>query len=74
MTSTVYTVYKGKSMKASTEIKRIRKRRGLTQKALADALGTTVTTIHRWESEIHTPSEERMEQIRNVEKELRGAA
>jgi DNA-binding transcriptional regulator YiaG len=57
----------------SKDIKRIRKKAGLTQKALAEELGTTVTTVARWEMGIVKPNEQNARQIRELAKK-RGAA
>jgi transcriptional regulator with XRE-family HTH domain len=36
-----------------TEIRRLRKRLGLTQQALADLLGVTNVTVSYWENDVH---------------------
>ena len=52
-----------KTMTFAQTIKRWRKRAKLTQQSLANALGTTVTTVSRWETGRSTPDLETMKRI-----------
>ena len=56
------------------QIKRLRKQLQLTQRALAESLGITVTTVHRWEAGLYAPRPEFAEKIRQLEKQAKGAA
>ena len=42
-------------LKLAENIKRLRKDKGLTQEALADALGVTVGAVYKWEAELSNP-------------------
>ena len=42
-------------LKLAENIKRMRKEKGLTQEALADALGVTVGAVYKWEAELSNP-------------------
>lgn len=47
-------------------IKAIRKKRGMTQKDVADTLGTTVSSVSRYESGSRLMSVERFEEILDI--------
>ncbi len=61
-------------MDASKEIKALRSQLGLTQRAFADKVGATVTTVHRWESGACSPSWKHAKCISKLDKQLKGAA
>ena len=45
------TIYRGNSGMNQRTIRELRTAAGMTQKELAEAIGTTATTVHRWESD-----------------------
>jgi len=51
------------------QVKRIRKKLGLTQASMAAKLGVTVTTVARWEIGVRSPRGEHVEKLRQLEKE-----
>ena len=38
----------------------------MTLKQLADKIGTTTSTLHRWEKEVHPPTQEDVQQLAAV--------
>ena len=42
-------------LKLAENIKRMRKEKGLTQEAMADALGVTVGAVYKWEADLSSP-------------------
>ncbi len=54
----------------SEQIKRLRAKFELTQRALADRLGVSFVTVNRWENEQAKPSQLSWNQLRQLEKDL----
>jgi DNA-binding transcriptional regulator YiaG len=51
----------------SVDVRSIRKKHGLTQKEFAEILDVTPTTVSNWEQGQTNPSQERIEEIRNLD-------
>lgn len=54
------------------EIEGFRKNNSLTRKSLGELLGTTVSTIYKWERGLRTPGKPAKILLSKVEKELKG--
>ncbi len=48
------------------KIKSLRKRKGLTQKELAEAIPTSFSTFRRWENDIHTPNLKELSRLTEI--------
>lgn len=54
------------TLSLGTKIKSLRKRKGMTQKELAEAIPTSFSTFRRWENDMHTPNLKEISRIAEV--------
>ena len=54
------------TLSLGAKIKSLRKRKGLTQKELAEAIPTSFSTFRRWENDIHTPNLKELSRLAEI--------